>query len=467
VVRKYGEQSRLSAGGRALRWLEDYVAVPGRNAPRLFQSAAAVFGGIVGDTTRQVSPAQAEGKVVVFLLPPPDSSGRAPAGAGGARGSAGLAQRFAGAAAVATVDLDALTPAARRFLNNPAGSMPRTGEQPAPSPVTLRLSNAAANALFERPLTQLTPGTPGRLVTARLEYLEQPVPQYARNVIGVIRGSDPKLAGQYVAIGSHNDHVGFVAQPVDHDSARAFATAENLARIAGQELRELTPGQRAELRVNLDSLRALRAARRDSVNNGADDDGSGSMAMLEIAEAIARAAVKPKRSMLFVWHTGEEAGLLGSGYFVQHPTVPRDSIVAQLNIDMIGRGAQGDLPGGSPDYLAVVGSNMLSSQLGKAVADVNARQQPRPLALDYQFDQPSTWPGYNNLYNRSDHVHYARAGIPIAFFFTGLHQDYHRPTDEPQYIDYPHYTRITRYIHDLAVEIADRAERLKVDKPVS
>jgi hypothetical protein len=131
---------------------------------------------------------------------------------------------------------------------------------------------------------------------------------------------------------------------------------------------------------------------------------------------------------------------------------------------MIGRGAAGDLPGGSPDYLAVVGANRLSSALGKAVAQVNARQ-PRPLALDYQFDEPSTWPGYNNLYNRSDHVHYARAGIPIAFFFTGLHQDYHRVSDEPQYIDYPHFTRITRYIHDLALELANLAQRPAVDRP--
>ncbi|NJD11860.1 MAG: M20/M25/M40 family metallo-hydrolase [Gemmatimonadetes bacterium] len=345
--------------------------------------------------------------------------------------------------------------------------MSRAGvPQPPPSPVTLRITAAAAARLLGKPLAGLTPGTQGGAVRARLDYVEQAVPQYARNVVAVIRGSDPQLAGEYVAIGAHNDHVGFTATPVDHDSARAYATAENLARIVGDQLKDITPEQRAAIRVNLDSLRAARPVRRDSVANGADDDGSGSMAMLEIAEAMAKAPVKPRRSILFVWHTGEEAGLLGAGWFVEHPTVPRDSIVAQLNIDMIGRGAAGDLPGGGPDYLAVVGSSMLSTQLGKAVADVNARQ-PKPLRLDYQFDQPSQWPGYNNLYNRSDHVYYARAGIPIAFFFTGLHQDYHRVTDEPQYIDYPHYTRITRYIHDLALELANAAQRPLVDKPNS
>ena len=96
-------------------------------------------------------------------------------------------------------------------------------------------------------------------------------------------------------------------------------------------------------------MRALRPARRDSINNGADDDGSGSVTVLEVAEAFAKGKVKPKRSLLFVWHTGEEKGLLGSRYFTDHPTVPRDSIVAQINIDMVGRGAASDLARGGAD----------------------------------------------------------------------------------------------------------------------
>ena len=245
-----------------------------------------------------------------------------------------------------------------------------------------------------------------------------------RNVIGVIRGGDSTLAGQYVAIGARVDHLGVDAVPVDRDSAHA---------------------------------------RRDSVFNGADD-GSGAMALLEIAEAIALAPVKPRRSILFVWHTGEEGGLTGSRWFVQHPTVPRDSIVAMINMDMIGRGRATDLPGGGDDYLAVVGSRRLSTELGEAVVAVNLTQ-PRPLRLDYRFDEPTTWPGYNNIYGRSDHANYARCNIPIAFFFTGLHQDYHRVTDEPQYIDYPHYAMITRYIGDLVLHLANRPARPTVDTP--
>src|SRR5262249_28715052 len=153
-----------------------------------------------------------------------------------------------------------------------------------------------------------------------------------------------------------------------------------------------------------------RQARPDSINNGADDDGSGSMAVLEVAENIAGMATKPKRSILFVWHTGEEAGLLGSKYFTEHPTVPRDSIVAQVNIDMIGRGPAGDIPGGSDTYLGVVGAKRLSTELGQIVESQN-QKEPKPLGLDYRYDACETWPGYQNIYERSDHYMYARYNI--------------------------------------------------------
>jgi Zn-dependent M28 family amino/carboxypeptidase len=201
----------------------------------------------------------------------------------------------------------------------------------------------------------------------------------------------------------------------------------------------------------------------DSIANGADDDGSGSMAMLEIAEAIQRAPVKPKRSILFVWHTAEEDGLVGSRWFSDNPTVPITSIVAQINMDMIGRGRAEDVPGGGPDYLGIVGANRLSSELGARVAAINAKQS-KPLKLDDRFDRTISWGGYNNIYGRSDHANYARYNIPIVFFFTGLHGDYHQVTDEPQYIDFPHYARITQYVHDLTVDVANLNKRPVVDR---
>jgi hypothetical protein len=305
-------------------------------------------------------------------------------------------------------------------------------------------------------------GTEGGSVTARLDVIETPVPHFGRNVVGIVRGSDPVLRNQLVAVGAHPDHVGYGADPVDHDSLQMTLGARYAARIQGTELLD-PPVQPMAVRLNLDSLRKERPPRPDSINNGADDDGSGSMAVLEIAEAIARAPVKPKRSVIFVWHNGEETGLQGSAYFTTHPTVPRDSIVAQINLDMVGRGRPKDIPGGGDDYLAVVGSRRLSTELGRLVVEVNLRQ-PAPLRLDYRFDDSTTWAGYNNIYGRSDHANYSRFGIPIAFFFTGLHADYHQRTDEPQYIDYPHYARITKYVHDLVVELANRPRRIEVDR---
>ena len=216
----------------------------------------------------------------------------------------------------------------------------------------------------------------------------------------------------------------------------------------------------AAIRVNVDSLRRLRPARRDSINNGADDDGSGSMALLEIAEKMARMRERPARSVLFVWHTGEEKGLLGSRYYSDHPTVARDSIVAQLNIDMVGRGMAGDAKRGGPNYVGMIGARRLSTELG-ALTDAVNEAQPTPLDFDYALDAN----GHpENIYCRSDHYNYARYGIPVAFFFSGLHGDYHQVTDEPQYIDYPHYARITNYIHDLALRVANLDHRPVVDK---
>jgi Zn-dependent M28 family amino/carboxypeptidase len=217
----------------------------------------------------------------------------------------------------------------------------------------------------------------------------------------------------------------------------------------------------------MDSIRRVHpVARLDSINNGADDDGSGSMAVLEIAEAVAAMPVKPKRSTIFIWHTGEEGGLIGSAFFARHPTVPIDSVVATLNIDMIGRGRAEDLPGGGDDFLGVIGSFFDSKDLGDAVQAANTRQ-PRPLALDYKFDEPIEWAGYNNLYGRSDHINYAREGVPIAFFFTGLHGDYHQRSDEPEFIDYPHYARITSFLKDLAVDVGNGPRpRLNGTKPM-
>jgi hypothetical protein len=487
-LRKFTAHSRLTVNGNPLRWNQDFLAVPGTRAPRPLANVEVVFGGTAGDTTTQISAAQAAGKLVV-LLPAPGSrgAGAVPAQRAFGRGAGGgLPERFAGAAAIATVDLDDVSMPQRIAINEPvvasqaaAGGAPRgpaggavdslallRQQLDAMQPqAVLRLTRAAAATLFARPsLDGLAPGTSGGVVNALLDYVELPT-NYGRNVVAIIPGSDPVLRNQYVAVGAHNDHVGF-APPVDKDSLKAFNDLRIKWMIAN-DMKQPTIEVIQSFRVNMDSIRRVHPKPRlDSINNGADDDGSGSMAVLEIAEAIMAMPVKPKRSTLFVWHTGEEGGLVGSAHYMRHPTVPVDSIVAAINVDMIGRGRAEDLPGGGDDYVGVVGSFFDSKDLGETLQAVN-KKRSKPLDLDYKFDDPIAWAGYNNIYARSDHINYAREGIPIAFFFTGLHGDYHQRSDEAEFIDYPHYAKITQFIKDLTVEVGNGPRpRLNGTKPL-
>jgi hypothetical protein len=286
----------------------------------------------------------------------------------------------------------------------------------------------------------------------------------ARNVIGVIPGSDPALRGEYVAITAHNDHVGFNHSPVDHDSLRAFnAVVRPLG--ADSPPRAATPVEAAQIARIIDSLRKLRAPRLDSIRNGADDDGSGTIALIEIAQTLMHSGARPKRSILLVSHTGEEKGLLGSDWYTDHPTVPIDSIVAEFDVDMIGRGAATDIKGGGPTYLEVVGLRRLSKEFGDWVEAANARE-PLPFVFNYEYDAPGHPDQY---YCRADHYSYARYGIPSVSLSRGEHRDYHQVTDESQYIDYPDYARLTRMVLDAAVFVAnaDHRPRLDVQKPAN
>jgi hypothetical protein len=485
-IRKFTDHSRVTVDGNPVAWNVDVVAVPAQRAPRPITDVPVIFGGTMGDTTTQISAADAAGKIVVVLPAPQTARPAGAPGFGGGRGGvAPTPSRFANAIAIATIDLDALTPAQRAAINEPtvasqiapprgAPAGGRGGAVPVDSltllkqqflaPATLRLTKAGAAQLFARDnIDGLAPGSKGGVVTATLDFVELPT-DWARNVIAILPGSDPKLKHQYVAIGAHNDHVGMTT-PVDKDSIKAFNDARNKLLLAN-DMNGLGPEMLSKIKVNMDSIRKIYPKPRlDSINNGADDDGSGSMGVLEIAEAMAGMKVKPKRSTIFVWHAGEEAGLLGSAYFVKNPTVPIDSVVAQLNIDMIGRGRTEDLPGGSPDYVGVVGSFFDSKDLGETVQAVN-KKQAKPLTLDYKFDETISWAGYNNIYGRSDHYNYAQQGVPIAFFFTGLHGDYHQRSDEPEFIDYPHYAKIANYIKDLVVEVGNGPRpRLNGTKP--
>jgi hypothetical protein len=241
--------------------------------------------------------------------------------------------------------------------------------------------------------------------------------QFTQNVVGVLEGKDKTLRHEYVALGAHYDHVG-LCPPINGDN----------------------------------------------ICNGADDDGSGTVSVLTIAEALAKGP-RPARSILFVWHCGEEKGLWGSKYFTEHPTVPLTQVVAQLNIDMIGRSKKAgdtnplnrELSG--PDEIYVIGSQMMSTQLGALSERVNRAYLN--LGFNYKYDDPHD---PNRFFFRSDHFNYAHKGVPIIFYFDGVHEDYHRATDSPDKIDYDKMQKIARTIFLTAEELANAPARPVIDR---
>lgn len=229
----------------------------------------------------------------------------------------------------------------------------------------------------------------------------------AMNVFAVLPGSDPKLAAEYVVIGSHLDHLG---------------------------------------------------RNGDTISPGADDDGSGTTGVMAVARMFAINPQKPARSILFVCFSGEENGLVGSRWFADHSPIPLSSIVAELQMDMIGRdeeenveGNKGELAENNRNTLHLIGTQKLAPALHELCLAKNATA-----GFEIEYDQ-------EGMFSRSDHANFARHGVPIAFFFTGLHRDYHRPTDTPDKIHYEKLLRIAVYVYDIAFELATMSGRPEVD----
>ncbi|PHN99129.1 peptidase M28 [Tenacibaculum discolor] len=196
------------------------------------------------------------------------------------------------------------------------------------------------------------------------------------------------------------------------------------------------------------------------IYNGADDDGSGTVAILEIAEAFKQAADAgkgPKRSILFLHVTGEEKGLLGSKYYTENPIFPLANTVADLNIDMIGR--VDDRHKGNPNYVYLIGSDKLSTELHNISEAMNKKYTN--IDLDYKYNDDND---PNRFYYRSDHYNFAKHNIPIIFYFNGTHADYHRPTDTPDKINYEMLENRARLVFHTAWEVANRENRVVVDK---
>jgi len=198
----------------------------------------------------------------------------------------------------------------------------------------------------------------------------------------------------------------------------------------------------------------------EDIYNGADDDGSGTVAIMKIAEAFQKAVEKgngPKRSILFLHVTGEEKGLLGSKYYVNYPIFPLANTVANLNIDMIGRVDEAHTD--TPDFVYLIGSDKLSTELHTISEEINSKFTN--LFLDYTYNDEND---PNRFYYRSDHYNFAKNNIPIIFYFNGTHEDYHRPSDTPDKINYEVLAKRTQLVFFTAWELANRAERVVVDQ---
>ncbi|MBV6438864.1 MAG: hypothetical protein EPGJADBJ_00492 [Saprospiraceae bacterium] len=231
------------------------------------------------------------------------------------------------------------------------------------------------------------------------------------NVIGLIEGTDPALKKEYVFITAHYDHLGMSDSTV--------------------------------------------------IYHGADDNASGTSGVIEIARAFAEAkkqGIGPKRSVVCMLVSGEEKGLLGSRYYVEYPLFPLAQTVADVNIDMIGR--VDNAHAGNPDYIYVIGSDRLSTQLHQINEDVNKRFVQ--LELDYKYNAPDD---PNRFYERSDHYNFAERGIPAIFYFNGTHADYHKPTDTADKLDYKAMAKRAQLAFCTAWDLANRGSRLHMDVP--
>jgi Zn-dependent M28 family amino/carboxypeptidase len=365
----------------------------------------------------------------------------------------------AGAVGLVFIGLESTSPTVvRAAFATRMGMEPVTGTPTRPELPAAVITAAAANRLFGKAPGALSVGEQGRPMTGMWNDAWRKGTVPARNVIAILPGSDPARADEYVLVGAHNDHTGISATAVDHDSLRAVNT---VTRRQGANDPACIPTADQQRRIDsmIAHARSIRPPRRDSISNGADDDGSGSMVMLEIAERFARE--KPARSIIFISHQGEEGGLRGSRWFVDHPTVPLEKIVAAHNMDMVGKGRVTEVKYGGPTSIQLLGARRLSREFGDIIDSVNAVRQ-ETMAIDRSWDA-TTNP--MRRFCRSDQVNYVRKDVPVVYISLGYSQDYHQVTDEPQYIDYEHAARVGRFVYDVMWAIAVRKDRPAIAAP--
>ena len=370
VHRMFDSASSISVDGTRLQALRDFVASPGRGGlPRAIDGVQVIYGGVAGDTTNPLTADQVRGKLVVLSPAEHQERGRR---RGGLAGMAALAQA-AGIATIAGAELpDAVV---RGATARPGAILVLDPNAPPASggPLSLTITNRAADVLLGTPVAQATKGLAGPTVHGDARFMDTPAP--GGNVVGILPGRDPALSSEVVLIDAHYDHLGM----------RTPAT----------------PGA-------------------DSIYNGADDDGSGTTAVLEIARVM-KAGPAPKRTVVFVATTGEEVGLLGTNWYIAHPVRPLAAMVANLEIEMIGRP---DSLAGGPGRAWLTGFER--STMGQEFAAAGL-----PIVPDRRPEQ--------QFFQRSDNIAFARMGIPAHTLSTfNLHDDYHQVSDEVSKVDFDH-----------------------------
>ena len=340
-----------------------------------------------------------------------------------------LAEQKAAAVLVVDLTIDNMSDNLKHYLRSEQMVM-RTKEniekmnKPQAMPV-INISTATANKLFA------AAGTSAEALKKKIAESGKPASQEIKisvsasankiekkirteNVLGFLEGSDPKLKKEVLVITAHYDHIG------------------------------ITPNAPGD----------------DKINNGADDDGSGTTGVLMIAEAFAKAKKAghgPKRSILFMTVAGEEKGLLGSEWYSEYPIFPLENTITNLNIDMIGRGDKAHAA--DNNFVYIIGSDMLSSDLDRIGKKAN--KDYVNILLDEKYNN-RTDP--NRFYYRSDHYNFAKHGIPVIFYFNGVHDDYHQPSDEVDKIDFPMLAKRAKLVYFTAWELANGAKRPAVDK---
>ena len=408
-------ESSLSVNGNEFVAGKDFIASPQTNHTATLMGSEVVFAGNgVSDSTRNdYKDVNANGKIALVFAPAPPASGTPRQ----RRGNPYLIQEAAmknGAAAVLVV----MENLPRQSASN-LGGMTMNGYKSTIYPNTFYISEQIAKAIMG---VDFQPAKDGLKNTAfapstykanvKMHFEKQINVLQSSNIVGLIEGTD--LKDEYVVMTAHYDHVG---------------------------------------------------KRGDSViYYGADDDGSGTVSLLEFAEAFQKAKKDgkgPRRSIVIMAVSGEEKGLWGSGYYGDNPIYPLEKTSVNLNIDMIGRIDPKRTVGDSTNYVYVVGDDKLSTDL-RPISEA-ANKKHTKLELDYKFNDPNDT---ERIYYRSDHYNFARRGVPIIFYFNGTHADYHRPTDTPDKINYDLMEKRARFIFNTAWEMANRNDMLKRDIPL-